>query len=90
VLDRGLVDPGEARPGTGLLPDTSGGESPYLTEIREVYAAFRGGPAPRVSAVDGLQAVRLAEAAILSIDSGEAVTIDALLPGAAGTGGGAA
>jgi predicted dehydrogenase len=68
-IDQGVAEEAGG-PGTGLLPDTSGGESPYLTQIREVYRAFRGGPAPRVSADDGLQAIRIAEAATRSIQSG--------------------
>lgn len=74
-IDHGLAPDPAAGTGTGLLPDTSFVESPYLSEIREVYAAFRGGPAPRVSAHDGLQAVRIAEAALGSIESGLAVEL---------------
>src|SRR5690606_40874883 len=34
--------------GDRLLPDVSLVESPFVAEIREFAAAFRGGPAPRV------------------------------------------
>ncbi len=61
--------------GTGLLPSTPFVESPFLTEIREVYRAFRGGPRPRVSADDGLQAVRIGEAALESIRTGRSVEL---------------
>lgn len=61
--------------GTGLVPATPFVESPYLTEIREIYAAFRGGPPPRVSAEDGYQAVRIAEAAAESLRTGQAVQL---------------
>lgn len=71
VVDGGEVDAS----GTGLLPSTPFVESPYLTEIREVYRAFRGGPPPRVSAEDGYQAIRIAEAAIESLATGRAVTL---------------
>lgn len=72
-----VVDGGPVRTsGTGLLPDRSHTESPFLTEIREMYAAFRGGPPPRVTAWDGVQAIRLAEAAIESIRSGRAVALE--------------
>jgi len=55
-------DTGMAVPaGTGLLPATPFVESPYLSEIREISAAFVGGPPPRVSADDGLQAVRIGD-----------------------------
>lgn len=63
-------------PVTGFLPSTDLIESPFLTEMREFYAAFRGGPVPRVSAGDGLAAVELAVAANQSIRTGEAVTIE--------------
>jgi myo-inositol 2-dehydrogenase/D-chiro-inositol 1-dehydrogenase len=62
-------------PVAGLLPDVSLVESPFLTEIREVAAAFAGGPAPRVSADDGIAAVRLAAAANTSLTTGRPVTV---------------
>jgi predicted dehydrogenase len=55
AIDGGTGD----KAGTGLLPATPFVESPYLTEIREISDAFQGGEAPRVSADDGLQAVRI-------------------------------
>lgn len=72
VVDTGELDDSD----TGLLPSTRFVESPYLTEIREVYGAFRGGPPPRVSAEDGYQAIRIAEAAIESLATGRAVTLE--------------
>lgn len=70
------------------LPPTLAEESPYLTEIREVMAAFQGGPAPRVTLEDGVVAVALAEAARRSIDTGAPVDFDVAevlaLQGAAG------
>ncbi len=63
--------------GTGLLPATTG-ESPYLSEIRELAAAFRGGPPPRVSAADGVAAVQLALAANESLRTGQPVTVEPL------------
>ncbi|MET1004301.1 MAG: Gfo/Idh/MocA family oxidoreductase [Propionibacteriaceae bacterium] len=69
-----VVDGGTpSEEGTGLLPATPFVESPFLTEIREIYTAFRGGPPPRVSADDGLQAIRIAEAALESVSTGQAV-----------------
>jgi predicted dehydrogenase len=59
------------------LPPTLAEESPYLTEIREIAAAFQGGPAPRVSLDDGVIAVALAEAARRSIETGAPVDFDA-------------
>ena len=57
--------------GRGLLPAMPY-ESPFRTELGEFLAALRGGPAPRVSARDGLAAIRIAEAAQRSLDSGRA------------------
>jgi myo-inositol 2-dehydrogenase/D-chiro-inositol 1-dehydrogenase len=71
VIDHGSAD----RAGTGLLPATPFIESPYLTEIREIYGAFLGGPPPRVTAEEGLQAVRVAEAANESLATGLAVEL---------------
>jgi predicted dehydrogenase len=80
VIDFGMADPardnGRSDPaGTGLLPATPFVESPYLSEIREISAAFHGGPPPRVSADDGLQAVRIGEAAIESLRTGQPVEL---------------
>jgi len=69
--DTGAADDGGER----LLPDVSLVESPFLTEIREVAAAFAGGPAPRVSAADGVAAVRLAAAANASLAAGRPVRV---------------
>ncbi|MFD6136659.1 Gfo/Idh/MocA family protein [Isoptericola sp. NPDC056618] len=66
-------------------PAPAAGESPYLTEIREVARAFAASPTslapddprhPRVSAVDGVIAVEIAEAALASVASGEPVALD--------------
>ncbi len=69
VVDGGASDAS----GTGLLPATPFVESPFLTEIREMYTAFGGGPPPRVSADDGVRAILIAEAAIESLETGRAV-----------------
>jgi len=77
-----------AEPEMSYLPPTLAEESPYLTEIREIKAAFEGGPVPRVSLDDGVLAVALAEGARTSIETGAPVDFDAagVLPlrGAAG------
>jgi predicted dehydrogenase len=62
--------------GTGgdlLIPSSTLGESPYLTQLRELAIGLRGGPEPRVLASDGATAVYLAEAARASMESGRAV-----------------
>ncbi|GAB3760801.1 Gfo/Idh/MocA family protein [Microlunatus parietis] len=69
VIDGGATDDS----GTGLLPDAGFTESPYLTEIREFHAAFTTGAPTRVSAADGLAAVKIAEAAATSIRTGQPV-----------------
>lgn len=59
----------------GYLPPTGFTESPYLTEIRAFLTAFRGGPAPQVTAQDGLSAILIAEAAAESVRTGRAVAV---------------
>ncbi|ACZ31142.1 oxidoreductase domain protein [Xylanimonas cellulosilytica DSM 15894] len=70
------LDLGPAPEGGQPRPAAAGGESPYLTEVREFAVAFAGGPAPRVSAPDGAVAVQLACAALESIATGEPVEVD--------------
>lgn len=53
------------------------GASPYSQEIREFAEAIREGGDARVSDADGIAAVRIADAAYLSIRSGEPVRITA-------------
>lgn len=49
---------------------------PYLDEIRDFTAAFRGEGTPRVTTADALFAVELAEAAQRSVDSGQVVVLN--------------
>lgn len=62
--------------GQSYLPKQRFLDSPYALEIREFAAAFEGGESPRVSLVDGVMAVAIAEAAAESIRSGVAVDLD--------------
>lgn len=71
VLDTGTM----SGAGTGLLPASPFAESPYLTQLREFYAALCGGPAPRVTADDGMAAIQIAEAATESLRTGRAVEL---------------
>jgi predicted dehydrogenase len=64
---------GERRPGDGYLPRVSPLEDPYAIELAEFAAAIEGGPEPRVTAEDGVEAVRLATAAMESNRSGRAI-----------------
>jgi predicted dehydrogenase len=56
-----------------LIPESALGESPYLTQLRELAIGLRGGPEPRVLASDGATAVYLAEAARASMESGQPI-----------------
>ncbi|MYW63375.1 Gfo/Idh/MocA family oxidoreductase [Streptomyces sp. SID8379] len=69
VLAQGERTRGEGIPGSPMT------ESPYLTELREFAAAVSGGAAPRVSARDGVEAVRIAVAAAESARSGDPVEL---------------
>ncbi|MBF8193877.1 Gfo/Idh/MocA family oxidoreductase [Nonomuraea sp. K274] len=70
VVAQGHRAEGEGIPGTDLA------ESPFLAELRDFAAAVAGGPEPRVSAADGLAAVRIAAAAAESARTGESVEIE--------------
>lgn len=60
------------------LPSSPLAESPYVTQIKEFYAALRDGSPARVSAEDGLAAVQIARAAIESARTGKAVDLEPL------------
>ncbi|TQK42430.1 putative dehydrogenase [Streptomyces sp. SLBN-118] len=62
------------------VPSADFGEDPFATQIREFAAAFQGGPAPRVSALDGVAAVRIAAAARQSAATGRAVAVEDTSP----------
>lgn len=60
------------------LPASPVSESPYTTQIKEFYRTLLNGAPARVSAEDGLAAVQIAEAAIQSAKTGQAVHIESL------------
>ncbi|MFI2370831.1 Gfo/Idh/MocA family protein [Streptomyces sp. NPDC018833] len=62
------------------VPTGGFGEDPFATQIREFAAACQGGPDPRVSALDGVAAVRIAAAARQSAATGLAVAVDEAHP----------
>ncbi|MEV4333382.1 Gfo/Idh/MocA family oxidoreductase [Streptomyces sp. NPDC049597] len=64
----------------GAVPTGDFGEDPFAAQIREFAAAFQGGPAPRVNALDGVAAVRIAAAARRSAATGLAVAVDDTAP----------
>jgi predicted dehydrogenase len=73
--DTGFVDElrDDAVGGDVLIPAAARGESPYLTQLRELAIALLGGPEPRVVGDDGAAAVYLAEAARASMESGKTI-----------------
>lgn len=66
----------EANSGEEMLPDAAAIESPYWAELLEFSQAIADGAMPRVSARDGLEAVRLAVAAIDSARTGAPVSLE--------------
>jgi predicted dehydrogenase len=60
------------------LPSSPVSESPYTTQIKEFYRALVEGTTARVSAVDGLAAVQIAEAALESAHTGQPVKLQPL------------
>jgi predicted dehydrogenase len=70
------LDARDAGAATGLLPPVVG-TSPYQRVLEDALAWFGGGPAPRLSPADGVAAIRVAEAVVAAIASGEAVAVPA-------------
>lgn len=69
------TDLADSARGGELLPATSESENPFHLELRDVLAAFAGGPPPRATSADGLEAIRIAEAALASIATGQPVEL---------------
>ncbi|KQS06131.1 Gfo/Idh/MocA family oxidoreductase [Curtobacterium sp. MCLR17_007] len=67
-----LAVPGDV---DGFLPAIDPADDPYAAELAEFIGSFRGGPAARVTAEDGAAAVRIANAAITSIETGQPVVL---------------
>lgn len=67
-----------------------GDDNPFELQFRDFAAAIAGGPAPRVTARDGLAAIAIAEAALESSRTGETVAVDHLSVASRGSGGEAA
>jgi myo-inositol 2-dehydrogenase/D-chiro-inositol 1-dehydrogenase len=74
----GERDSGEA---STALPDSPVAENPWALELADFVRSLQGGGPPKVTAEDGLEAVRIAEAVIESARSGRPV---ALKPAAGG------
>jgi len=60
------------------LPSSPVSESPYTTQIKEFYAALCEERPARITAGDGLAAVQIAEAAILSAQTDQQITLEHL------------
>lgn len=71
---------GSAGAQAGAVPTGDFGEDPFAAQIREFASAFQGGPAPRVNALDGVAAVRIAAAARRSAATGLAVAVHDAAP----------
>lgn len=71
-----VIDPSSLAAGSNFLPAHDEDDAdPYTMEIAAFVDACRGGPAPRVTARDGLEAVRIADAALTSIETGQPVEL---------------
>lgn len=66
-----------ARSSGGYLPPPETGTNPYAEELADFVHAIQEGGGARVTAADGVRAVRLATAARLSIEKGRPVDLDA-------------
>lgn len=70
-----LTDLAASSTGGELVPDTDPAENPYFLEIQEFVQSFLGYGEPRVSMHDGAEAVRIANAALLSLETGQPVEL---------------
>jgi myo-inositol 2-dehydrogenase / D-chiro-inositol 1-dehydrogenase len=68
----GRKDEGEATTG---LPDSPVAENPWALELADFVASIQGGGPPRVTAEDGVEAVRIANAVIESARTGQPVKL---------------
>lgn len=73
-----LLVGGTAEGGNVGLPASPLAESPYATQIKELYAAIARGTNPRVGPTDGLAAVQIALAALESARTGDPVRLSPL------------
>jgi predicted dehydrogenase len=70
-----VLDLAASTTGGELVPDSDPAESPYFLEIREFVQSFLTDAEPRVSMHDGAEAVRIANAALLSVQTGQPVEL---------------
>lgn len=57
------------------IPENPANESPYYKELRHFINCLESGETPEVTPEDGIEAVRIAEAALKSISSGQSVVL---------------
>lgn len=69
-----VVDACAVDSSTGLLPPVHG-TSPYQRILEDFWSWTQGGPQPRLTAADGVAAVRLAEAALEAVITGRTVRV---------------
>lgn len=73
-----LVSDAAGGQGAGaLVPDTDPLDDPYFLELRELVAALRDGSTPRITAREGAEAVRVANAAIEAVRTGTTIHLTA-------------
>jgi len=78
AADRGFVAELARGPARGeAVPETDPAEDPYYLELADFVGAIRHGTPTRVTAADGAVAVRIANAAMRSAQSGQPVTLGA-------------
>lgn len=70
-----VADLGADRSGGSLIPCVDPDIDPYFFQLQAFIGALNGGASPLVGAADGVEAVRLANAALHSIDLGQPVNI---------------
>jgi len=58
-----------------LVPDTDPLDDPYFLELRELVAALRDGSTPRITAREGAEAVRVANAALEAARTGTTIRL---------------
>jgi len=68
------ADPGRSGPRESMLPLTS--DDPWKAQLADVLDALNGGPPPRSSAADAVEAVRIAQAAVTGARTGETVELE--------------
>lgn len=80
ALDTSVVADLPPTPSEDYMPPMSPADSPYFHEIVDFIASLSVDHAPRVTARDGISAVRVAEAAYTSIRTGSSISLAEVSP----------